>query len=251
MADHFPLMIPGAKSSGKLLVTAPFDGAEIATASCVDSKGVENALENGHRLSENRDLWLSMPKRLEILDKAATLMEQKADMLAIEAAREGGKPLIDSRVEVARAIDGGRICIETLRTQSGTEIPMGLNAASLNRLAFTNLEPIGLVVAISAFNHPLNLIVHQVGPAIAAGCPVIVKPSMETPLSCLRFLKILRDAGLPENIAWLLNYLFDTVLDGRNEYLADGVQRALNRPPRDFADFARETAASGIWESKR
>ena len=198
MDDHFPLMIPGADSSGELIVTAPFDGKKIATVSCVDSKGVEKALENGHRLFENRDLWLSIPKRLEILDKAATLMEQQADMLATEAAREGGKPLIDSQVEVARAIDGVRLCVETLRTQSGTEIPMRLNASSEGRLAFTRLEPIGLIVAVSAFNHPLNLIVHQVGPAVATGCPVIVKPSMDTPLSCLRFLKILRDAGLPE-----------------------------------------------------
>ena len=54
-----------------------------------------------------------------------------------------------------------------------------------------------MVVAVSAFNHPLNLIVHQVGPAVAAGCPVIVKPATDTPLSCLRFVEILREAGLP------------------------------------------------------
>ena len=65
----------------------------------------------------------------------------------------------------------------TLRTQAGDEIPMNLNAASAGRLAFTRHEPIGVVLAFSAFNHPLNLIVHQVGPAIAAGCPVIVKPA--------------------------------------------------------------------------
>jgi len=64
----------------------------------------------------------------------------------------------------------------------------------------THREPIGVVVAVSAFNHPLNLIVRQVGPAIAAGCPVIVKPAEDTPLSCFRFVQLLRDAGLPE--AW-------------------------------------------------
>ena len=109
-----------------------------------------------------------------------------------------GKPLHDSRVEVARAIDGVKNCIEVLRTESGREIPMGLNASSQNRLAFTRKEPIGVVVAVSAFNHPLNLIVHQVGPAVAAGCPVIVKPAEDTPLSCFRFVQILRQAGLPE-----------------------------------------------------
>jgi acyl-CoA reductase-like NAD-dependent aldehyde dehydrogenase len=74
---------------------------------------------------------------------------------------------------------------------------MNLNAASANRLAFTRYEPIGVVLAYSAFNHPLNLIVHQVGPALAAGCPVIVKPAKATPLSCFRFVSILREAGLP------------------------------------------------------
>jgi len=124
-------------------------------------------------------------------------MSENAEELAVEAAREGGKPLVDSRVEVARAIDGMQILIETLRTEGGREIPMGINAASLNRLAFTRYEPRGVVVAVSAFNHPLNLIVHQVGPAVAVGAPVIVKPASDTPLSCLRFVKFLHESGLP------------------------------------------------------
>jgi acyl-CoA reductase-like NAD-dependent aldehyde dehydrogenase len=74
---------------------------------------------------------------------------------------------------------------------------MNINTASARRVAFTQREPIGVVVAVSAFNHPLNLIVHQVGPAIAAGCPVIVKPAGDTPLSCLCLVDILREAGLP------------------------------------------------------
>ena len=74
---------------------------------------------------------------------------------------------------------------------------MGVNPASAGRLAFTRHEPIGVVVALSAFNHPLNLIVHQVAPAVAAGCPVVVKPAEATPLSCMRFVGILHEAGLP------------------------------------------------------
>ena len=124
-------------------------------------------------------------------------MEERAESLALEAAREGGKPLVDSRVEVARAIDGMLNCAEVLRSEAGHVIPMNVNAASARRIAFTQREPIGVVVAVSAFNHPLNLIVHQVGPAIAAGCPVIVKPAGDTPLSCLRLVDILREAGLP------------------------------------------------------
>ena len=135
-------------------------------------------------------------RRIAILRRAARAScKSRREELALEAAREGGKPLIDSLVEVDRAIDGVRLCVEHLRTQAGSEIPMNLNAASAGRLAFTQYEPIGVVLAFSAFNHPLNLIVHQVGPAVAAGCPVIVKPAKATPLSCLRFVRILREAG--------------------------------------------------------
>ena len=81
---------------------------------------------------------------------------------------------------------------------------MGGTAAGAGRLAFTLREPIGPVVAVSAFNHPLNLIVHQVAAAVAAGCPVIVKPAEDTPLSCLRFVQMLRDAGLAEGWAQAL-----------------------------------------------
>jgi acyl-CoA reductase-like NAD-dependent aldehyde dehydrogenase len=75
---------------------------------------------------------------------------------------------------------------------------MQLNAASANRVAFTRREPVGVVVAVSAFNHPLNLIVHQVGPAVASGCPVIIKPAQDTPAVCFEFVKLLREAGLPD-----------------------------------------------------
>ena len=163
-----------------------------------DAAVVETALATAAGLSLDRQGWLPAYRRVEILDKAQEIMAGRAEALAVEAAREGGKPLIDSRVEVARAIDGVRLCVEALRTQHGSEIPMGVTAAAANRLAFTRLEPIGVVVAVSAFNHPLNLIVHQVAPAVAAGCPVIVKPAEVTPLSCLRFVEILREAGLPE-----------------------------------------------------
>ncbi len=145
-------------------------------------------------------------------------MQARRDELALEAAREGGKPLVDSRVETDRAIDGMKLCIQHLRTQAGGEIPMNLNAASAGRLAFTQHEPIGVVVAFSAFNHPLNLIVHQVGPAIAAGCPVIVKPAKATPLSCFRLVNILRQAGLPAE--WC-QALVTTDNDVASEMVAD------------------------------
>jgi acyl-CoA reductase-like NAD-dependent aldehyde dehydrogenase len=199
--EHFPLMIPGGTSaSDPITVTAPYDGTAIATVATTDGGAVETALANAYALFVDRDQWLSVPKRIEILEGTIEILAADADYYAVEAAREGGKPLIDSQVEVARAIDSLKLCIETLRTEGGTAIPMGINPASVNRLAVTRHEPIGVVVAVSAFNHPLNLIAHQVGPAVAAGCPVLIKPAGDTPLSCLRLVQALRKAGLPD--AW-------------------------------------------------
>jgi len=201
MSMHYPLMIPAiTPGADKVTVTAPYDDSVIAILDAADSHAVEAALSNAYAVFNDRKQWLSVPQRIAILEKTARLMTEQAEALAVEAAREGGKPLLDSRVEVTRAIDGVYNCIECMRTDSGREIPMGINAASQQRMAFTRKEPIGVVVSVSAFNHPLNLIVHQVGPAIATGCPVIVKPAEDTPLSCYRFVSLLREAGLPD--AW-------------------------------------------------
>ena len=198
MSDHFKLLVPGATASGKIEVTAPFDGALIATIDTGASDAVEIALATAYDLYRDKHNWLRAEQRIQILEKTADIMQSRFDELATEAAREGGKPLVDSKVEVARAIDGIKNCVDVLKTEHGEEIPMGKNAASMNRLAFTTHEPIGVVVAVSAFNHPLNLAVHQIGPAVAAGCPVIIKPAEDTPLSCFRLIQILREAGLPE-----------------------------------------------------
>jgi len=193
-------MIAAIENNGKdkITVTSPFDDSVIATLDAANSNDVEKALSTAHALFNDKSKWLSASQRIDILNKTASLMREQFDQLVIDAAREGGKPLCDSQVEVKRAIDGVLNCIECIRTDHGTEIPMGINPASEKHIAFTRSEPIGVVVAISAFNHPLNLIIHQVGPAIATGCPVIIKPAEDTPLSCYRFISLLRQAGLPE-----------------------------------------------------
>ena len=203
MPHRYGLLVPGVSTKSEpLLVRAPFDRTAIGEVATADAKVVEHALKTAYSLYRNRDGWLPLARRIAILEEASSILLARGERLAVEAAREGGKPLIDSRVEVARAADSLKICVETLRTQAGEVIPMGTTASSANRMAFTQTEPIGVVVAVSAFNHPLNLIAHQVGPAIAAGCPVIVKPAKATPLTCLRFIEILREAGLPEE--WCL-----------------------------------------------
>lgn len=195
----YDMMVSGNRAAvGELVVTSPFDGRELERVPSVGPEHVDDALTVAHRLFRDRRNWLSVPHRISILGKTAEIMQSQVEELTLLAASEGGKPYKDSRVEVTRAIDGVHLCIETLRGHPGSVIPVGTTQATVGRMAYTQKEPIGVVAAVSAFNHPLNLIVHQVGPAVATGCPVIVKPAADTPLSCLRFVQILRQAGLPE-----------------------------------------------------
>lgn len=181
-----------------LKVVQPFDRAPMTEIETDDAAGLERKLQAAGRAFKDRDGWLKPHQRIAILRKLAALMDGKRDHLAMQIAREGGKPLPDAIVETNRAIDGVHNAADELRNFAGREIPMGLSAAAESRWAFTTKEPIGVVAAISAFNHPLNLIVHQATPAIAVGCPVIVKPASATPLSCLDFVALVREAGLPE-----------------------------------------------------
>lgn len=180
-------------------VKSPYDGSLIETVPMRDSSEINDMLNKAQALLKNRDGWLEHHQRSAILKKLAQLVEAEADDFAKLIAKEGGKPLMDAKIEVARAIDGIYLAMKELpHIMQGEEIPMGHTAASVGRKAYTTYEPIGVVVAVSAFNHPLNLIVHQVVPAIAVGCPVIVKPASTTPLNCIRFVQLVHEAGLPE-----------------------------------------------------
>ena len=182
-----------------LNVSSPFDGSLIRTIPMQSADDAEAMLEKALACYRNRDGWLEHHERIAILEKLALSIDAEADDFALLIAQEGGKPLMDARVEVARAIDGIGLAIKELsQVMRGEEIPMGHTLAATGRTAFTTYEPIGVVVAISAFNHPLNLIVHQVVPAIAVGCPVIVKPAQTTPLNCIRFVELVYEAGLSE-----------------------------------------------------
>ncbi|MEM9234698.1 MAG: aldehyde dehydrogenase family protein, partial [Pseudomonadota bacterium] len=185
---------------------------------------IDDWLDGAQALHKNRKAWLPAHLRIDILNRAIALMQAEADGLALQIANEGGKPLQDAKVEVTRATDGLGLCVHGITDMKGEEIPMDLTAAGAGRIAFTQKEPIGPVVALSAFNHPLNLIVHQVGPAVAAGCPVLVKPSADTPLSCQSFVNILYEAGLPEE--WCRFVMTDVVgaekmaTDERTQFLS-------------------------------
>jgi acyl-CoA reductase-like NAD-dependent aldehyde dehydrogenase len=179
-------------------VVQAYDRALIKEIQADDPAALEVRLAAAFRLMKDPGRALKPYQRSAILIRAAALLGERLDAFARLIAQEGGKPLTDARIEAIRAVDGLRNAAEEIRNFAGREIPMSLTPASDDRWAFTTREPIGVVAAISAFNHPLNLIVHQVAPAIAVGCPVIVKPAAPTPLSCLELVALLREAGLPE-----------------------------------------------------
>jgi acyl-CoA reductase-like NAD-dependent aldehyde dehydrogenase len=207
-----------------LKVFSPFDNTLIQEIPMDGKKDVEKALRKAHDLFLNRTKWIAAHERIAILEKVGELMKTDLEELTNTAASEGGKPYQDSKVEVLRAINGVKIAAEEIGRLTGKQIPMGLTQASSNRIAFTTREPIGVVASISAFNHPLNLIVHQTVTAFAAGCPVIVKPASTTPLSCLAFAEILYKAGVPKD--WVQVLIIDNessealVTDKRINYLS-------------------------------
>ena len=182
-----------------LEVLNPFNGKQVGEVPLQDRKQVQEALDRAAAAFADRSKWLPVPERIAILEKFKKLVEANQDKLIQQAIAEGGKPLMDTKVEIARAIGGIQVAIEMISHLLGREIPMRQNAASMNRMAYTYREPGGLVSAISAFNHPVNLIIHQVIPAIAAGCSVVVKPASRTPLSCLSLVELLHQSGLPKD----------------------------------------------------
>ena len=184
--------------SAKLIVEQPFDGAVIGEVPLAGEADVDAMLARAVAVFAGGRGVVAAHQRIEILKRLADLLRAEVDEFALLIAREGGKPITDARIEAARAVNGVELAIEGL-ARGGREIPMDLTPAGAGRTAFTRRQPIGPVVAVSAFNHPLNLIVHQVVPAIAVGCPVIVKPADTTPLTCMKFVDLVRQAGLPED----------------------------------------------------
>ena len=180
-----------------LKVLSPYDQSLIKEIPMQGKEEVKKALSIAYDLFLDRSKWLAAHERIAILDRVGAIMKTRVVELTRIAAAEGGKPYVDSEVEVERAINGVKIAAESIGHLKGEQIPMGLTKSSAQRLAFTSREPIGVVASVSAFNHPLNLIIHQTVTAIAAGCPVIIKPALTTPLSCLAFVDILEEAGLP------------------------------------------------------
>ncbi|WP_320035024.1 aldehyde dehydrogenase family protein [Halarcobacter sp.] len=182
-------------------VTSPYDDSVVGTVPFSTNEEVQAAIDLAHATFLDHKNHLPKYKRVAILEKVAEIMSSQVEELTKLCASEGGKPWIDSEVEVYRAINGVKLAIEALGSLEGKEVAMGHTASSANRMAYTFKEPIGVVAAISAFNHPFNLAIHQVIPAIAVGCPVVIKPATQTPMSAIRLVEILEEAGLPKGWA--------------------------------------------------
>jgi len=181
-----------------LSVTSPFDQSLIKKLPLETSEEMTAKLDQAYDLFNDRSKWLPTYRRIEILEKIAQLMEERSEEIIKTSALEGGKPWSDTKAEMDRAINGVKLSIEQLSHHKGEEVPMGQTKASVGRMAFTFREPIGVVASISAFNHPINLIIHQTIPAIAVGSPVIIKPAPTTPLTCILLVELFKEAGLPK-----------------------------------------------------
>ena len=142
---------------------------------------------------------LTAAERFRILIRAADLVAQELEDLARTISLEEGKPITESRAEAGRMPDMIRLCAFEGSQLRGEVLPIDAQAGVTGKLAFTLREPCGIVVAITPFNYPLLLVLHKVGPALAAGNAVILKPAGQTPLVALKLTRILIEAGIPEN----------------------------------------------------
>ena len=176
-------------------VRSPWDGSLVGRVPRCGPDEVEAACAGAAAALARGDLpaW----RRAEVLDAAAALLAERTEDVARLVAAEAGKPLRDARGEVARCLDTLRYSAVEARTLSGDLLPLEGSRSAAGRLGFSKRVPLGVVAAITPFNFPLNLVAHKVGPAIAAGCPVVLKPAEQAPLSALALVGLLVEAGLP------------------------------------------------------
>ncbi|MBA3243963.1 MAG: aldehyde dehydrogenase family protein [Actinobacteria bacterium] len=179
-------------------VRNPFDGEVVGTvpvASAADAQAAIAAAVDGAAAMRGLSAW----ERNEILRRAAGLVEGSVEELARTIALEVGKPLAEARGEAGRIADLLRLSGTEGARLHGETVPVDASANGAGKLAFTLRQPCGTVVAITPFNYPALLVVHKVGPALAAGNAVVLKPARQTPLTALFLTRTLLEAGLPEN----------------------------------------------------
>ncbi|WP_157071028.1 aldehyde dehydrogenase family protein [Alicyclobacillus acidiphilus] len=178
---------------------SPYSNDEIAKIGYASPEQVERAIRVAARAFKS---FREVPawRRAEILRKAAQLIDERKDELADTIVREAGKPLKAARVELERTVETYRFAAEAARNLRGESIPLDAAPRGEHYHAYTVYRPVGVVAAITPFNFPMNLVAHKVGPAIAAGNTIVLKPAEQTPLSALVLGHIFQDAGLPNGV---------------------------------------------------
>jgi glyceraldehyde-3-phosphate dehydrogenase (NADP+) len=180
----------------KIDVRNPFNNELVDTVPSGDAQDVEAALqaaEEGFRINRN----LPVHRRISILYRAARIIGSRQEEFARTIATEGSKTIREARKEASRCVDTMTISAEEARRIIGETIPFDSRPGSENRMGYYYRIPIGIIAAITPFNDPLNLVAHKVGPAIAGGNAVVLKPATVTPLSALKLAGALIEAGLP------------------------------------------------------
>ena len=178
-------------------VVDPFKQTVIDTVPRASGADVQLAITSAVRGAQAMGKLTSY-QRYEILRKAADLMSERAEDLAQTITQEEGKVISEGRVEAQRGVQTITISAEEAKRLHGETIPLDAAPGNVNQFGFTIRVPVGVVAAIAPFNFPLNLVCHKVGPALAAGNSVVLKPAGDTPLSALKLTEILLEAGLPE-----------------------------------------------------
>jgi acyl-CoA reductase-like NAD-dependent aldehyde dehydrogenase len=184
--------------SGAREVRNPWNGALVGTFATATPDDVREAVDAAHRALVS---GLAPHRRAELLDRARDVVERRREEFATVLRSEAGKPITAARQEVERGLVTLRLSADEARRLPAERVQLDGFASGAGTLAFTVPEPLGVVAAITPFNFPLNLVAHKVGPAIAAGCPVVLKPSERTPLTAGLLVEAFAEAGLPPG--WL------------------------------------------------
>lgn len=187
---------------GVIEVRAPFGGALLGQVPLLSGADVDVAVAAAKAAMHEAPLpqW----QRAAILDKAAGLLAGRREEFARTVALEAAKPIKTARGEVDRAIGTLQFSAAVARGLAGEVVPLDASAGSGNKIGFVLRVPLGVIGAIAPFNFPLNLVAHKLGPAIAAGCAVVLKPASQTPFSSIKLAEVLFEAGLPANYLHLV-----------------------------------------------
>lgn len=180
----------------RIEVRNPFNGAVIDTVPKATGEDAELAISGA---VEGAKIMRNLPayERFKILRKAADLMFARKDEIGRLISTEEGKTIAEGTFEVTRAATTMEVSAEEAKRIGGEVLPLDGAPGAAGKFGFTLRVPCGVVVAITPFNFPLNLVAHKVGPAIAAGNAVVVKPASDTPLSALKLVELLLESGLP------------------------------------------------------